>query len=281
MNTMEEEIFRFKLRGRTIVIIDWANVYGWFQHLGWEIDPQKLYQYLKSYPEVSPINLYFGVEVGNKKSEDFQTLIKQIGYMPITKEVKWVPVSLEKSHFRELVKKLFDVLDGIKNTNSEIAAKLYELREKVEKRLSERKPDFDSDGSVQGEYPPYAPEDEKIYTSTYELIEESDSKLKELNINIEAFQKQLSTPIKRRKCDFDVEIALDVLVNQQDFDGLILFSGDGDYKALCEYLLDHNKQVIVVHPFGVRGREYNELLKRPTNKPYLCAVEKLTPFLKL
>lgn len=263
-----------------VVIIDWANVYGWFQHLGWEINPQKLYQYLRSYPEINNINFYFGIEVGNKKSENFQILIKQIGYTPITKEVKWVPVLLEQSHFKELVKKLFNTLDGISDTNSDIAAKLYELKEKVEKRLSEREPDFDSGGSVQGEYPPYAPEDGRIYTSTYEFIEELDLKLRELNINIEALQKQLLVPVKRRKCDFDVEIVLDILASQQNIDGFILFSGDGDYKTLCEYFLDNKKQVIVVHPFGVRGREYNELLKRLMNKPYLCAIEKLTPFLK-
>jgi hypothetical protein len=25
--------FRFKLKGKTIVLIDWANVYGWFKKL--------------------------------------------------------------------------------------------------------------------------------------------------------------------------------------------------------------------------------------------------------
>ncbi len=46
-------------------------------------------------------------------------------------------------------------------------------------------------------------------------------------------------------------------------------------------LHNENKQVIVVHPFGARGKEYNELLKREKGKkPYLCAVEKLTQFIK-
>jgi len=53
------------------VIIDWANVYGWFKKLKWEIDPQKLYNYLKSYPEIVEIRFYFGIEKGNKKSEEF------------------------------------------------------------------------------------------------------------------------------------------------------------------------------------------------------------------
>lgn len=31
-----------KLKGKTLVIIDWANVYGWFKNLGWEIFKVKL-----------------------------------------------------------------------------------------------------------------------------------------------------------------------------------------------------------------------------------------------
>jgi hypothetical protein len=88
------------------------------------------------------------------------------------------------------------------------------------------------------------------------------------------------TGLVRRKCDFDVEITLDVMKNFNNIDGIILFSGDGDFKPLCEYLLNNKKQVIVVHPFGLRGREYNELLERKNNKPYLCAVEKLTIYIK-
>lgn len=212
-----KETFKFKLKGKTLVIIDWANVYGWFEKLRWEIDPKKLYKYLKKYPQIKDTRFYFGVEKGNKKSERFQKEIEKIGYTLISKEVKWVPVSLDKSHFKEFLNKLFKIADGLEKSNSDIAKLLRKLP--------------------------------KI-------------------------------PIYRRKCDFDVEITRDILVNINNFDGLILFSGDGDYKAIVEYLLDRKKQVIVVHPFGLRGREYNELLLRETNKPYLCAVEKLKSFLK-
>jgi len=41
----EEKVF--KLRGKTLAIIDWANVYRWFKTLKWEIKPTKLYNYLK------------------------------------------------------------------------------------------------------------------------------------------------------------------------------------------------------------------------------------------
>jgi len=63
------EKFKLKLKGKTLVIIDWANVYGWFKKLKWEIDPKRLYQYLKSYSQIKEIRFYFGVEKGNRKSE--------------------------------------------------------------------------------------------------------------------------------------------------------------------------------------------------------------------
>lgn len=274
---MNDIKFRFKLTGKTLAIIDWANVYGWFSdpnsstYLGWEIDLQKLSAYLSSYKEVFDKRLYFGVETGKTWSEALQERIKKAGFNAQKKEVKWVPVSLDKSHFKKLVRELFDVLDGIKKTNSDIAARLYELREKVESRLSSREPDYDSDGSVSGEYPPYAPEDEKIYNSAYQLIEELDAELKKLNVSIDALQKNLSIPVKRRKCDFDVEIARDVFNLSKDFVNLILFSGDGGYAALAEDLIAKGKKVIVVFAPGHKGREYEDFKQGL----FLCSVNRL------
>ncbi len=167
---MEKEEFKFKLRDRTLVMIDWANVYGWFSYpksrnyLGWEIDPKRLFDYLTTYKEINDKRLYHGVEVGNKRSEDFGLEIESIGFTFIKKEVKWVPVYLnEENHFKMVVKNLFDVLDGIKTTNSDTSNKLYELRIKIKSLLADREPDFDVD----------------------DLIEKLDSELKKLNLNIE------------------------------------------------------------------------------------------------
>jgi uncharacterized LabA/DUF88 family protein len=256
---MEKEEFKFRLAGKTLVLVDWANVYGWFKNLGWEIDPKLLFEYLSTYPEVYEQRLYHGSERGKIRSEDFKNTIAATGFIFISKEVKWVPVSLDKSHFKILVKELFDVLDGIKNTNSEIADKLYQLRAKVEGRLSERKPGFDSDKGEVGEYRPYTPEDGEIYDSTYQMIEELDTELKKLNLSIVELQKHLSAPVKRRKCDFDVEIARDVCNECEKFEQVILFSGDGDYAALGEDLIKKGRKVIVVFASGHLGKEYEGL----------------------
>ena len=176
------------------------------------------------------------------------------------KEVKWVPVFLnEQNHFRKVVKKLFDVLDGVKVTNSDIANKLYELRKKIENRLGEERPDFDE---------------------AYDLIDNLDKELKKLNFNIEELQQNLLEPAKRRKCDFDVEIARDVCNFSNDFGTLILFSGDGDYAALVEDLISKGKKIIVVFAPGHIGKEYdklNQLLveKGQKYRLFLCTVDNL------
>lgn len=40
---------QLQLRGKTVVYIDWANVYGWTKSPKREIDPAKLFAYLKLY----------------------------------------------------------------------------------------------------------------------------------------------------------------------------------------------------------------------------------------
>jgi uncharacterized LabA/DUF88 family protein len=204
----------FKLKGKTLVIIDWANVYGWFEKLKWEIDPKKLYKHLTSYRNIVDIRFYFGTEKGNKKSEHFHRKIKKIGYTLISKELKWVPVSLDRTHFKKFINELVKISDGLKVSNSEIAKALQDLPK---------------------------------------------------------------MPIYRRKCDFDCEIAIDVMKNLDKIDGLILFSGDGDYAVLVNELVKNKKQVIVVFAPGCKGKEYQDFKKGL----YLCSVNRLKKYIKI
>lgn len=215
-----------KLSGKTLAVIDWANVYGWTKKLKWQVNVQKLFDFLKSYPEIFDIRFYFGVEKNNEKSEKFQKEVVGIGFNLISKEVKWVPVILEQSHFKNILKELKEIFQNWQEPHSVSGASSITL------------------------------------------------------MHIQELNKVLSQPFRRRKCDFDIEITKDILTNVDNFDILILFSGDGDYKAIVEHLLDNGKKVIVVHPFGLRGKEYNELLTRKGSRPYFCAVEKLTNHLK-
>jgi uncharacterized LabA/DUF88 family protein len=62
--------------------------------------------------------------------------------------------------------------------------------------------------------------------------------------------------IYRRKCDFDMEVCIDVhrILNER-VESFIFFTGDGDYEPLYKMLILLRKQVIVVYTKGHLGRE--------------------------
>jgi uncharacterized LabA/DUF88 family protein len=241
--------FKLKIKKRTLLIVDWANVYGWRNSLGWEVCPKRLYCFFDR-PKIIDKRLYHGVEFGQPKSEQFKTDMEHLGYSVVSKPVKWPPVSLEKSHFKKIVKDLFDALDKIKTTNSDLSTKLYELSKKVD---SLPKISIGRAGVS------FSLSNEKDLKEIYSIIEDLDSELKKLNIDIEGLQYSLKIPVMRRKCDFDVEISRDVLNKIDEYDTLLLFSGDGDYFALAEDLIKKGKKVILVFADGHKGREYDTI----------------------
>ena len=66
---MGSQELKLKLRGKTAVFIDWANVYGWKKSLKKEVDAVKLFEYLKEYKEIINIHLYFGKDSHPKSAE--------------------------------------------------------------------------------------------------------------------------------------------------------------------------------------------------------------------
>jgi len=270
---MKAEIFKFRLTGKTLIVIDWANVYGWFSdpnsrtYLGWEVDPQKLFSYLKSYSDVIDIRFYYGVESYKLKSVAFQEEVKSYGYNPITKEVKWVPAVLETTtHFKPIIQRLFNVLDNVKNTNSDFSNRLYQLSKKVEQlpkiSMGNDKTNFQITNEGQ-------------LKEIYDAIEGLDNDLKKLNIDIGELQEKLKEPVWRRKCDFDVEISRDIYNNLPNFETLMIFSGDGDYAALAEDLILKGKKVIVIFAPGHKGKEYEDFKAGL----FLCSANKLKQFI--
>ena len=60
-----------------------------------------------------------------------------------------------------------------------------------------------------------------------------------------------------KKCDLDVEIAIDLIKNVNEYDTLILFSGDGDMAYVARYLKEkYNKNIYV---FGARNHVGKEI----------------------
>lgn len=89
---MPKEKLVLRLRGKTAVFIDWANVHGWENSLKHEISPKKLFQYLKSYKEIKEVSFYFGTDK-HPKSKKLLTQAKRIGYRVITKPVKYILIA--------------------------------------------------------------------------------------------------------------------------------------------------------------------------------------------
>ncbi|MBI2465582.1 NYN domain-containing protein [Candidatus Shapirobacteria bacterium] len=85
------KVQELKLTSKTVVYIDYGNVYGWKSHLKKPVDPKVLYKYLKKYSKIDSLNFFYGTDV-NQKSIDFLNQVKKIGYNLITKPVKYITV---------------------------------------------------------------------------------------------------------------------------------------------------------------------------------------------
>lgn len=82
---------------------------------------------------------------------------------------------------------------------------------------------------------------------------QTQSKLKEL---LEAVKRQNILIIEEPKCNFDVEISLDMLDAVNKVSSYLLFSGDSDFKETLSRLKIKNKNIYIV---GVRGQVGKEL----------------------
>jgi len=59
-----------------------------------------------------------------------------------------------------------------------------------------------------------------------------------------------------RKCDFDIEIVMDVYrCLERGAESFVFLSGDGDFEPLYKYLIKLDKQVIVIYEEGHLGKE--------------------------
>jgi len=77
------------LKSPSWVFVDWANVYNWKKSLKREVEPKKLYKYLKKYKKIEEIRFYFGKDK-HKKSREFLKSMRKIGYKVTTKPVKYI-----------------------------------------------------------------------------------------------------------------------------------------------------------------------------------------------
>lgn len=223
----EKKEFSFYLYDKpTLVIIDWYSLYNRYR----DIDLQLFFDYLKQYKDIYQVRFYQGTIEGKEWSEKTIQDARTIGYEVITKPSKYITIDLNKEkHLERILTVLKSLLNEIPYKNNEIANKLYSVIEKIK-----------NDGG--------------LYSDAIGLIGEVDLILKSLNTNVDIFKDEINKPIKKPKCDFDAEIAKDIILDINNFENLILFSGDGDFASTVEYLIKkRNKKVFVVYPQGSFG----------------------------
>jgi len=225
--------FSFNLYAKpTLVIIDWFNIWNKYNN----IDLQTFFDYLKKHPEIYQIRFYNGLIEGKDWSQKILDEADSIGYEVITKKSKLQPIDIrEANHFESILKSLDIVFEDIKSTNSNISNTLYDHRDSI-------------DGTK------------------FDLFSDVDSKLKSVDQNISTFKEESKKPIYRTKCDFDAEIARDLILEIDKYENLILFSGDGDFASTVKYLIEERqKRIFVIYPEGSFGEpDYidNGLIKK-------------------
>ncbi|OIP78376.1 MAG: hypothetical protein CO002_04785 [Candidatus Portnoybacteria bacterium CG_4_8_14_3_um_filter_44_10] len=80
----------------------------------------------------------------------------------------------------------------------------------------------------------------------FEVIDKQVKYIHSLD-NVHGFEK---------KCDLDVEMAVDLIRERGNYDNIVLFSGDGDLVTALKYLNDeYDKKAIVMSARGHIGRE--------------------------
>jgi uncharacterized LabA/DUF88 family protein len=83
---------------------------------------------------------------------------------------------------------------------------------------------------------------------------------------------------KRQQSDFDVKIAIDLVLMARKFDSVIMVSGDSDFEPALKYLKEKKKKIIVISNRGHVSKELIKLADRyiplETLKNYIVKSEK-------
>ncbi|MCG2740781.1 MAG: NYN domain-containing protein [Syntrophaceae bacterium] len=194
--------------GKTNVYIDFANVHGWQEKLGWHVEIKRLKQLLDSFSSVEKVRFYNGTLLGDDKSELLIKDAQKYGYMVVTKPVKLMKLSVDVS--------------GISSDSPDV------LKQFIRAPL--------------------------LHKMDVETIRYLNTRLRNLNkLGILYFED--------RKCNFDVEIGRDMLLDfaKGEADHFVLWSGDSDFADPIRQLLTDGKKVVIFATARRVATELNEL----------------------
>jgi len=108
--------------------------------------------------------------------------------------------------------------------------------------------------------------DEK-YQDLYSEIQEAGFEL--------IFKQHTAAMLGKKKGNVDTDIVFHImkrLYKAEDFDGVVLVSGDGDYKILIDFLLEENKLKKILFP----NRQYASSLYKKIGSEYFDNLDKDT-----
>ena len=108
------------------------------------------------------------------------------------------------------------------------------------------------------------------------LLEKLDKKtVKNFLLEVEKLDPKTDF-LESPKCNFDIEIALDMFQSMETYDGFILFSGDGDFAKVVQLARAQGKYIIVI---TLRKFLAGELIKSADKYINLKSFENLKGFL--
>jgi len=175
---------------RTIVFIDASNLfYGGQKSLGWKIDYQKLFDYLKQKYEVEKAFYFGGVEIHNF---DYDYL-----------ENDSVPIKELEEYLVNLIKE--------KGHQFDEARLLLISRHLQRVRFYLKLKEFNYE----------------LYLKPVKFYEQDDGSTE-------------------RKANCDVDMAFYLMKEKDNFDKVIVLSGDGDFLPVLKYLKEIRKEIIIL-----------------------------------
>lgn len=187
---------------RTFAFVDASNLfYGGEKSLGWKIDYQKLFQYLKGKYSVSKIFYFGGAEIHG------------FHYDYLAEET--VPLNALEKHLREIIQ------NRGKRLNE---AELLLIGRHIQRVRFYR----------------------RLEKYGYELFIKP----------VKRYDQDDGTT--KRKANCDVDMAFRLMKDMDNFDRVVILSGDGDFLPVLKYLKEVGKEVIVL----ARGERSAKEIKR-------------------
>lgn len=96
---------------KTLVLIDYANLKSAAKYLGKYTELDTLYSYLKSFPYVNKISIYYGTDPNNPSSFKFISWLRTTGYEVVTKNVKYIKLNLRDTIYNGKTKEALSKID--------------------------------------------------------------------------------------------------------------------------------------------------------------------------